>query len=83
VEASTIPIRAGDPLVAQAVTLLAKAMVIEHDRDRLWKNFREQVDARRQELEEAGIREALEPLMEHFRPDALARVAATLAEEQE
>ncbi len=78
-EASTLT---HDPLVAQAVTLLAKAMVIEHDRDQLWESFREQVDTRRMELEEAGIRDALEPLLEHYRPDALARVAAALAEEQ-
>jgi hypothetical protein len=82
-EGTTVLTRTGDPLVAQAVALLAKAMVIEHDRDRLWETLREQVDMRCRELEDTAIRDALEPLMQHFRLDAVARVASEMAEEHE
>jgi hypothetical protein len=80
-EAVTLPPRTGDPLVAQAVILLAKAMVIEHDRGRLWETVHEQVDARCRDLDDAAIRDALADVVGQFRPDAVARVAAAMAEE--
>jgi hypothetical protein len=71
-----------DPLVEHAVPLVAKAMFLADDANDLWEYFRDRVDAERHRIVEDAIREALEPLEERFAMDAVARVAATMAQER-
>ena len=64
-----------DPLAQQAATLLAKAMVTSHDRERLWQQFHELVVATAAELEEAPVREAIEEIeRQGLSLDVVARV---------
>src|SRR5690349_1234133 len=64
-----------DPLAEQAATLLAKAMVTSHDRERLWQQFRDVVVAQTKELEEAPVRDALEDMERRgLSLDVVARV---------
>ena len=70
-----------DPLVEHAVPMVAKAMLITEDAEGLWAYFRHRVDSERQRIEDNTIRDALEPLQERFPMEAVARVAAAMAEE--
>ena len=74
VEQATKP-QSLDPLAEQAASLLAKAMVTSHERERLWQRFRDLVDATTTELEEAPVRDALDDLERRgLSLDVLARV---------
>jgi hypothetical protein len=69
------PQQAVDPLVQQAATLLAKAMVTSRDRDLLWKRFHELVVATAAELEEAPVRDAVDEIERRgLSLDVVARV---------
>jgi hypothetical protein len=70
-----------DPLIERAAPLLAKAMLIADDRDDLWAYFRDRVESERLRIEDDIIRDALEPLHDRFSMEAVARVAAAMAQE--
>jgi hypothetical protein len=69
-----------DPLVEHVVPLLAKAMAATEDTEDLWVYLRGRVESECGRMEDDAMREALEPLMERFSIQSLARVAAQLAE---
>ena len=69
-----------DPLVEHVVPLVAKAMATTHDTEELWAHLRQRVESECHRIEDDAIREALEPLEEQFSTEAIARVAAAMAE---
>jgi len=71
-----------DPLVERAAPLLAKAMLAAADRDDLWAYFRDRVESERLRIEDDVIRDALEPLQDRFSMEAVARIAAAMAQEE-
>jgi hypothetical protein len=70
-----------DPLVEHVVPLIAKAMTHTNDPDELWRYLRERVESECRRMEDDAVREALEPLEARFPIEALARVAAAMAEQ--
>lgn len=69
------PQPAVDPVVQQAATLLAKAMLTSRDRDLLWEGFYELVVGTAAELEEAPVRDAVEEMERRgLSLDVVARV---------
>ena len=71
-----------DPLVEQAVPMVAKALLISDDAEGLWEYFRVRVESEHHRIEENAIREALEPLEDRFSIAAVARVATIMAEQR-
>jgi hypothetical protein len=69
-----------DPLVEHVVPLVAKAMATTQDTEDLWVYLRQRVESECHRIQDDAIREALEPLEERFPIEAIARVAAALAE---
>jgi hypothetical protein len=70
-----------DPLVEHVVPLLAKAIPTTQNTDELWAYLQERVDAECRRIEDDAVRDALEPLRDRFSIEALARVAATMAQQ--
>jgi hypothetical protein len=71
-----------DQLVEHAVPLVAKAMLMADDTEELWVYFRRRVESECHRIEEDTIRDELDPLLERFPIDSVARVATAMVEER-